>query len=225
MTPPPSDSSGSLFLFSILSLCLLGLLMVASSTLQLADSRFADPWHYTVRQAAYIVVGFLLALMSAQIPTQFWRKLSVPLLFLGTFLLLLVLIPAFSHPVNGSMRWFNLGFIRLQPSEPMKLLIILYMAGYLIRQAQAVREDWRGFARPMLVLLFISTLLLLEPDLWRNAGFICHRIGYVIYCWRTLKALFHLGCICHRRYDRHDTDCTLSPQTPNQFYESVGRPF
>jgi len=160
-SPPLFDT----YLFaSALSLLLLGLVMVASTSINLGAERHDLPLYYFWRQTTYAGLGALLAMFAWWIGIENWQRLSVFLLFLGLLLLLLVLIPGIGYAVNGSMRWINLGGLRLQPSEPMKLFMILYLSGYLIRRGEEVRQALSGFAKPMLVLLVITGLLLLEPD-------------------------------------------------------------
>ena len=67
--------------------------------------------------------------------------------------------------MNGSTRWISLGSINFQPSELAKLLLISYLAGYLVRRRDEVRSSWWGFAKPMLVMAVVAMLLLSEPDL------------------------------------------------------------
>jgi cell division protein FtsW len=151
-------------LFACLVLLLLGLIMVASTSMTLAQKQFAEPLYFFWKQLGYTGLGVGLAVFVLFFPIHGWRILSVPLLLLGIILLILVLIPGIGHIVNGSMRWINLGGINFQPSELMKLLMILYLSGYLVRRSQAVRESLRGFINAMAVLICISSLILLEPD-------------------------------------------------------------
>ena len=79
-------------------------------------------------------------------------------------LLYAVLIPGVGYAVNGSTRWLRVGVINIQVSEPARLCLILYIAGYLVRQNKSLREQFAGFLRPMLVLSLACGLLLAEPD-------------------------------------------------------------
>jgi cell division protein FtsW len=79
-------------------------------------------------------------------------------------LLLLVLVPGVGHTVNGSTRWLHFGAINVQVSEPARLCLIIYLAGYLVRQNKSLREQFTGFLRPMLVLSLACGMLLAEPD-------------------------------------------------------------
>jgi cell division protein FtsW len=93
-----------------------------------------------------------------------WRSLSWFLLMASYALLLLVLVPGIGKVVNGSARWIDLGFFNLQPSELAKVFIVMYLAAYLERHGEEVREQWSGFLKPMLVIGAAVVLLHFEPD-------------------------------------------------------------
>ncbi len=86
------------------------------------------------------------------------------MMIVGLALLLVILIPGVGHTVNGSTRWLRLGSINLQVSEPVRLCMVIYLAGYLVRQNKALREQFTGFLWPMTVLSLACLLLLAEPD-------------------------------------------------------------
>ncbi len=149
---------------AVLALMGLGLVMVASASISIAAREFADPLHYFWRQSVYVAIGLALMLAATRVPLQIWRSLSSVLLGVGALMLILVFIPGLGREVNGSMRWLSLGPFNLQPSEPMKLAMVLYLAGYLVRRGQLVRSTVGGSLRPMSMLAVIGVLLLFEPD-------------------------------------------------------------
>ncbi len=149
---------------AFIALVTLGLVMVASSSVSMADRTYGDPLHFFWRQSMAVAIGLLLGGIVLRTPLQLWERLSVPLLALAVILLLLVLIPGIGREVNGSMRWIDLGPVNLQSSEPVKLLVIAYLAGYLVRQGERVRSSFGGFITPILVVTVLAGLLLLEPD-------------------------------------------------------------
>lgn len=141
-----------------------GLLMVASASMVTSDRLFHTPFHYVIRQSFYVVTGLGIAWAMTRIPTSFWERVG-HLLLLGSLLcLLLVLVPGIGKVVNGSRRWIHLGFISLQVSEAVKLMAILYLAGYLQRHLNEVQTRISGFIKPMVFLALMGFLLLLEPD-------------------------------------------------------------
>ena len=148
---------------ALLILCI-GLIMVASASISISAKEFGDPLHYFWRQGFAAVIGLSLAFVILKIPMSFWEFVSLPLLIGAIFLLVLILVPGIGKEVNGSMRWVQLGPFALQASEPVKLCVIGYLAGYMVRHRQTVQTDFAGFIRPIGVLTLISGLLLLEPD-------------------------------------------------------------
>ena len=123
----------------ILLLIGLGLVMVASSSIAIADRQFHEPLHYFWRQSFAVVIGLSLIAAVLKIPLSVWEFLSVPMLMLGMFLLILVLIPGIGREVNGSVRWISVGPFAFQASEPVKFFVIAYLAGYMVRHGEHVR--------------------------------------------------------------------------------------
>lgn len=151
-------------LFAVIALVSFGLLMVASSSIVISQKYYQQSFHFLLRQSIYLMVGVLCAFIVVRINTNTWYKLSSFLLVISLVLLILVLIPGIGRSVNGSTRWINLGFFGFQVSELCKLVMVMYISGYLVRQSDAVRTSVAGFIRPMLVLSIIAILLLKEPD-------------------------------------------------------------
>ena len=141
-----------------------GFLMVTSASLHLGD-KFGAPFYYSWKHLFSILIGMAGGLVVMQIPSNLWQKYSVHLFVFGLVLLVLVLIPGIGRSAGGATRWIPLGIFNLQSSEFMKLFVILYMAGYLVRRHVEVRHTIKGFAYPMLLLVLASGLIILEPDM------------------------------------------------------------
>lgn len=149
---------------AFLSLVLIGLMMVASSSVMISTKYFHQPFHFLVRQVCYLIAGFFLALCVMRLDTKILEKYSTFLLFTCLILLILVLIPGVGRIVNGSRRWLALGPIGIQVSELAKLVIICYVSAYLVRQQERIKNSIGSFIKPMIVTGCISFLLLMEPD-------------------------------------------------------------
>ncbi|MDH3589744.1 MAG: putative lipid II flippase FtsW [Gammaproteobacteria bacterium] len=147
-----------------MTLLLIGLVMVASSSVAIADRDLAMPSYYLNRQLILLLVGLAAGAVALYTPTRLWEKFSVVLPLIALLLLVLVLLPGVGHTVNGSTRWLPLGPIKVQVSEPVRLLLLMYIAGYLVRRHEHVRESLGGFVKPMLLITLACTLLLAEPD-------------------------------------------------------------
>ncbi len=165
ITKPGSDLFVDYSLLApVLALVFLGLIMVCSASITIADRELGSPFYYLLRQMFYIGAGVAAAIAAAMISLEHWERFSPMLLLAGIVLLILVLLPGIGREVNGSQRWIMLGPVNLQPSELVKLFAILYLSGYLVRRGAEVRSTMKGFLKPMGVLSLIGVLLLLEPD-------------------------------------------------------------
>ena len=148
----------------VLTLLFGGFVILASASISVSDNATGDPFFYLERQLVAALIGAIGGFICLFIPMQVWRALGPLMLLAGLALLLLVLVPAVGHEVNGSRRWIRFGIINLQVSEPARLCFIIYLAGYLVRRSKAVRDEFMGFLRPMLLLSLACAALLAEPD-------------------------------------------------------------
>jgi len=151
-------------LYTALALALLGLVMVTSASLAISERQFDQPFYYLIRQGVFLFLGGVVCYWTSRTPIDFWFKRSTALLLFSMALLVIVLIPGIGREVNGSRRWLSLFVITLQVSEVLKLFVVVYLASYLARYQEAVRETFLGFFKPMCLLMVISFFLLLEPD-------------------------------------------------------------
>lgn len=142
----------------------LGLVMVASASVPMADKNGYVELYFFWRQFAALLLGLGFGFIVLQMPLSFLDRMSTLLLLLAIAFLALILIPGVGREVNGSIRWIALGPITVQASEPMKLAVILYISSYLVRHQTHVQTEFIGFIKPIGVLTVIAALLLLEPD-------------------------------------------------------------
>ena len=139
----------------------LGLVMVASASLHRIGGA---PFYFFLRHLMAIGIGLAAALVIFQIPVRQLQKMGVTLYLFGLFLLLLVLVPGLGREVNGATRWIPIGSFSLQSSEFMKLFLVVYIAGYLVRRQLEVTHTVWGFIKPMILLIVASTLIMIQPD-------------------------------------------------------------
>jgi cell division protein FtsW len=154
-------------LWVTLLLLAFGLVMVYSASIAIAGANKYtghQETYYLVRQAVFIVLGLVCGFVAFQFPSRAWQKLAPYLFLAGIALLILVLVPHIGREVNGSRRWISLFVINLQPSELMKLFVVLYAADYTVRKAGHIESFTKGFLPMLIVMLFIGGLLLREPD-------------------------------------------------------------
>jgi len=146
-------------------LALVGLVMVFSASAVVAGNRYHDSIYFLKRHLVWLAFGFLLLQASSRLDYTVWRKLALPILAVTCLLLVLVLIPSLGVVAKGARRWLRLGPISVQPAEMVKLVVVLYLAGYLTRKEGRITEFARGFLPPLLVVGLLAGLVLLQPDL------------------------------------------------------------
>ncbi len=151
-------------LAAVAALFSIGLVMVTSASMPVAERLGLGIFHFAFRQSLYLALGLGLGLLTLRIRLAWWEQCSLLCILLAIFLLAAVLVPGVGSEVNGSVRWINLGVFRLQVSEPAKLLALIYLAGYLVRHGEDVRHTGVGFIKPLVLLAVAAVLLLLEPD-------------------------------------------------------------
>ena len=148
----------------VLTLLLGGFVILASASISISDNAAGNPFFYVQRQLIAAVIGAVAGGVCLFIPMRVWQNLGPLMLFAGMALLIVVLVPGIGYEVNGSTRWVRIGIMNLQVSEPARLFFLMYLAGYLVRRNKALREEFTGFLRPMVVLTIACVLLLKEPD-------------------------------------------------------------
>ncbi len=161
----------------VLSLLGIGLVMVASASISVADSKTSSPFFYLYRQLTAASLGLVVAMMIFKIRLVYWEKAGMLLLALSFAMVILVLIPGIGKTVNGSTRWIPVGVLNLQVSEIVKLFLMIYVAGYLVRHGEQVRSSLWGFLKPMIMVGMVCLFLLLEPDFGASVVIILTVLG------------------------------------------------
>lgn len=154
----------SVLMLTVAALLLFGLVMMTSASISIADRQLHAPLHYFERQMIGVALGLVAAAIAMAIPTSIWERLGLPLLLLAFVFLIIVLIPGLGHEVNGSRRWLRAGFMNFQASELARVLLLTYLASYGVRKQAELKQDLKGFLKPLGVLMGAALLLLLEPD-------------------------------------------------------------
>ena len=154
-------------LWSALLLGCIGLVMVYSASIAMAEAeRFTGfrAHYFLSRHGIYLAIGVAAAFVAFRVPVRIWQQASPFLFMAGVGLLVLVLIPGLGREVNGARRWIPLGPATFQPSEVMKLLVVLYAADYTVRKAAFMHDFRKGFLPMFAVMFMVAGLLLREPD-------------------------------------------------------------
>lgn len=159
-----------------------GMVMVYSASVAYADREMNNSAYFLMRHASYMVLGLLFMAFTMRTRVRWWEKSGPYLLLIGIVSLFVVLLPGIGAHVNGSSRWIRLGVVNLQPSEFMKLFTVVYVAGYLVRKQESLKNFTQGIVMVSLVVAVIGTLLLMEPDM-----------GSLVVITVTVFAMLFLG--------------------------------
>ena len=204
-------------------LAAIGVVMVASSSIAVAQAKMGDPAHYLVRHLVHLGIGTVALVIALRIEMVRLEQVGRLWLLLAFIALLLVFMPGLGHTVNGATRWINLGVIRFQAVEVVKLLLILYLAGYLVREGHTVQMRLTGVVKPILAVGGLVVLLLMQPDFGSAMLLVAIAVGMV---WLAGAGLRHLGLLAlARRPAGLGGDVRVVPaQTHVQLHAALGNP-
>jgi cell division protein FtsW len=158
------DSIDRNLLALILVLLSLGLVMLTSASISVADQTTGQPFYYLLQQLVAVAIGLSLGVVVLCTPTDLWYRMSAILVFLAIVALALVLVPGIGREVKGATRWISVAGINVQVSEPARLAMLMYISGYAVRHRDSIVSSFSGFLRPMVLVAIICGLLLAEPD-------------------------------------------------------------
>ncbi|RRN58812.1 putative lipid II flippase FtsW [Pseudoxanthomonas sp. SGNA-20] len=150
--------------FAVLALGSLGVVMVASASIAIAENLGAGPFHYLVRHVLFVMIGAVLAVVAMRTELKLVEKYNQQLLLCCFLLLLLPWLPGLGVSVNGARRWINLGLSRFQVVEAVKVIYIVWLASYLVRFRDEVNATWPAMLKPLGVAVLLVGMLLAQPD-------------------------------------------------------------
>lgn len=180
-------------LLAALGLVGLGVVMVASSSIPVADNQHIGPFFFVTRHLIFLALGVVLAIVAMRLELETVEKHSGLLLLIGFVLLLAVFVPGLGMRKNGALRWINLFVSGFQPVEAFKLLLIAYLASYLVRHRESVQRNFFGVIKPIGVAGIGIVLLLAQPDFGSAALIGATTIGLIWLGGARLRNIVFLG--------------------------------
>ena len=148
---------------TVLILLSLGVVMVLSASAPSALSSTGKSYTYFLKQFEFALAGIGLMLFFSKSDYRFLKKYYKVIYVISVAILLLVLVPKLGKSVNGAKRWIDLGIITFQPSEIVKILMIIFYAGILVKDREELGSFWKGIVKHLLYLVPIAALLVIEP--------------------------------------------------------------
>lgn len=153
-----------LLLIGIIIISGFGLIMIYSASYVWALYKFNDSYKFVKTQALFLLIGYILMYILQKIPYYIYLKKANLIFVLSFIFLILVLIPGVGTIRNGSRSWFGIGGFGIQPSEFMKLGIIIFTSKYLSKNEKELSKIKIGVLPILLVLIIVFGLIMMQPD-------------------------------------------------------------
>ena len=175
----PRGSFDMLLVIALVGLACVGVVMVTSSSIAVADSQHIGPFYFLKKHLLYLSLGVLLGGFAMRTELKLLEKHAYLLLGGAVLLLLMVFVPGFGMRINGARRWLNFFITTFQPVEAVKLILVVYTASYLVRHRESVETSFWGLFKPIMVAGMFVVLLLLQPDFGSATLMIAVTIGMI----------------------------------------------
>jgi cell division protein FtsW len=189
----PRGHYDMLLMVAAILLVSVGLVMIASSSIAVADGANKGAFYFLKRHTLFISLGFLCAVVAARTELKTLEKHSFLLMLLAVIMLLAVFLPVFGMRINGARRWLNLFVTSFQPVEAVKLILVVYLASYLVRHRDGVEYKLFGVVKPLMVAGMVVVLLLAQPDFGSSALVIAVTVGMIWLAGARMRNLVLLG--------------------------------
>jgi cell division protein FtsW len=159
-------------IFPMLVLLGVGLLMIYSATSTIAENRYQNEAYFLIKQTQWALIGFFCMLIARKIPYNlnwFW---VYSLVVTALILLVAVKFTPLGHTAGGATRWLKLGWLKFQPSEFARFVMVIFLAYSLARKQDRVESFWIGFLPHAIMLILFAGLIMLQPD-FGSAAILC----------------------------------------------------
>ena len=180
----------NLFIIVIIA-CLFGSLMIYSASSVWALYKFNDAFKFVKHQILFLIIGVIISILISRIKIKKLYINSNKLLYIAIILLILVLIPGIGTIRNGSRSWFGIGSFGIQPSEAVKLILIIYTAKYLTVNEKKIRSI-KSIVPILFITFFIFGLIMLQPDFGTGVIIVISVIGMLFIAGCNLKFFLYL---------------------------------
>jgi cell division protein FtsW len=148
------------------ALIVFGLVMISSAGIAISQQRFGDPYYFFKHQLFYgVLPGLFLMYIVQKIDYHFWRKFAFIFFAFNLLLLVLIFIPGLGLNFQGASRWLKFGPFSFQPSEMLKLSLILYLAAWLESKKDLKTDFFEGLVPFLAILGIVGFLIIKQPDM------------------------------------------------------------
>lgn len=167
-----------------------GLATLFSASYYYGGKRFEDPYYFFSRQLLFVGTGVLLAFIVSRIPMQYIMKKLPHLMILSLLLMVATFVPGIKQSIMGANRWIILAGISFQPSELVKLTLVLYLSSILSKKADRLDDVVNSIIPPLLVVALFSALIYLQNDF--STAFFVIMLSLIIFFVAGIKIRYFI---------------------------------
>jgi cell division protein FtsW len=207
-------------LFAVTAMLGLGLVMVFSASYPRGLEGFNDPFYFIMRQLAWLAVGIAALIITARVPYPFWNRWSIPLMGLALLALLGVIV--FGAERFGATRTYINGSI--QPSEPAKVIIIIYVSAWLTSKGRRIRDARAGLLPFGVLMGIVSVLIVLQPEISTAILIVVTAAVMLFIAGADIKQLLVVGLIAALTFWLVITYSSYAADRVDRYLQSVGNP-
>ena len=178
----------NILLISVIILSIIGIIMITSSSIIWAEYKFDDPYKYMKSQILFFLISIILMFFISKIDYKLYYKYANIIFLLSLLLMILVLIPGIGKVSNVSRSWFGIGGFGIQPSEFMKLSIIIFISKYI-----SIKKF--NLFKILILIFLVFGLIMLQPDFGTGIIIVMISISLLYLCGVSMKLFFRLGFI------------------------------
>lgn len=175
----PRGSFDMLLVIALVGLACVGVVMVTSSSIAVADSQHIGAFYYLKKHLLFLGLGAIVATFAMRTELKLLEKHAWMMFGSAVLLLVLVFVPGIGMRLNGAHRWLNFRITTFQPVEAVKLILVVYVASYLVRHRESVETSFWGLFKPIMVAGLFVVMLLVQPDFGSATLMIAVTIGMI----------------------------------------------
>lgn len=197
-----------------------GVVMVFSASYPRGIEGFGDPFYFVARQLIWLAVGIIALIVLARVPYTFWERWSIPIM--GVALLSLLAVIVFGSERFGATRTFNNG--SLQPSEPAKVAIIIYVSAWLTSKGRRIRDARAGLLPFGVLMGIVAVLIVLQPEISTAILIVVTAAVMLFIAGADIKQLLVVGLIAALTFWIVITYSSYAADRVDRYLASVGNP-
>lgn len=182
-----------LLFIAVILISIFGVVMIYSSSSIWAEYKFNDQFKYLKTQGIFLILGITIMITVSKIHYTYYLNKANVILLICFFLLILVIIPGIGTVRNGSRSWFGIGGFGIQPSEFMKLGIIIFVSKYLYKNNKFIKSIKKCIIPILTVTLLVFALIMLQPDFGTGVILVASVIGILFIAGVSMKFFMVLG--------------------------------